>query len=154
MPPTAEIVHQTRERLRLRIAARRRDLPFFLRLYEQLRIAPGVEEVTMNPLTGSVLLRFDARRRNTLLGALADSPLISLQSRTRLNPAVEGRAGTAGGIIRFLESRGASATDPRFIVFLIMLGIAVRQLIKGQLLAPAVSLALYGLELLVLLRRR
>ena len=71
MKPKAIIVHQTRDRLRLRVRQKRKDLAFFLEFYEQLRRTPAVEEICMNPTTGSVLVHFDGRRRNTLIGALA-----------------------------------------------------------------------------------
>jgi hypothetical protein len=138
--------------VRLRIAEKRGDLAFFLELYDQLRGAPGVEEITMDPRTGSVLLRFDEQRRNSLFGTLADSPLIAVVPPPGFGFGDRGRT-EAGPIGRFLASRGTSVTDPRLIVTLIMLGLAVRQLLKGQLLAPAVTLALYGFEILVLLKR-
>jgi hypothetical protein len=137
----------------LRIAGRRRDLPFFLALYDHLRHAPGVEEVTMNPATGSVLLRFDQRRRNTLFGALADSPMIALDDQSTFGLWNRRDGKETGRIDRFLAFGGGSAADPRTILLLVMLWLAVRQVIKGQLLAPAVTLVLYGLEHLLLFKR-
>jgi hypothetical protein len=139
--------------VRLRIAEKRRDLAFFLELYDHLRRAPGVEEVTMNPATGSVLLRFDRRRRNTLFGALTDSPMIALEDQSFFGAPNRQNGKDAGRIGRFLASRGGSASDPRTILSLIVLSLAIRQLLRGQLLAPAVTLTLYGLEHLFLLKR-
>jgi hypothetical protein len=144
--PTARIVHQTRARLRLRITEKRRDLPFFLGLYEHLREAPGVAEVTMNPLTGTVLLRFDERRRHTLFGALADSSLIRVEPGSAIGVR-DGRGGPAGGrVSRFVASAGGGAADARAIVFIVMAGLSARQILRGHLLAPAVTLTLFGLE--------
>jgi len=149
MTPIATIVHQTQGRLRLRIAGKRRDLHFFLALYDHLRQAPCVDEVTMNPVTGSVLLYFDAQRLNTVIGALADSPLIALSSR----PAIVSNAGgEPGRIERFLNTRGTSTTDPRTIIFLIMVVLSVRQLMQGQILGPVLTMVLYGVDFAVGLR--
>jgi hypothetical protein len=135
--------------MRLRIPERRRDLPFFLALYDHLRGAPGVDEVTMNPVTGSVLLRFDERRRNTLLGTLADSPLIAIEPLSAIGLS-NGRNGAEGGPVgRFLASAGGGAVDARAIVLVLMAGLAARQLLRGQLLTPAVTLALYGLDYVI-----
>lgn len=147
MPPAAKIVHQTRGRLRLRIAEKRKDLPYFLELYEHLRQTPGVDEVTMNPVTGSVLLRFDAERSGRVIGTLADSPLIALPSQYSATSSKQEQGGGPGRIERFLASEGTSPTDPRTIVFLIMLGVSIRQLLKGQVLGPVLTILLYGADL-------
>jgi hypothetical protein len=146
MTPSAKIVHQTRDRLRLRIQEKRRDLPYFLDLYEHLHRAPGVDEVTMNPTTGSVLLRFDDRHRNTVLGVVADSPQFALSSRPAISLSRSGKHTQPGRIEKFLNAQNASATDPRTIVFLIMFALSVRQLLKGQILAPVLTIALYGID--------
>jgi hypothetical protein len=146
MSPSAKIVHRTQNRLRLRIAEKRRDLPYFVDLYEHLRREPGIDEVTMNPLTGTVLLRFDAQRRNTVIGALADSPHFALGPHPQDALARSGEGGAPERIERFLSHTGPSATNPKTIIFLIMLGLSVRQMFKGQILAPLLTMAIYSVD--------
>ena len=150
MRPQAQIVHQTRGRLRLRIPEKRKDLPYFVGLYEQLQQTPAVEEITMNPLTGSVLLQFDAGRRNTLIGALADSRLIELGAIPASGiPPADGSRRNKGQLDRSLPGQIRSATDARTVLFLIVLGLSIHQLLKGQILAPALTLLMYGADLAV-----
>lgn len=146
MTPIATIAHRTQGRLRLRIAQKRKDLPFFLELYDHLRRIPCVNEVIMNPRTGSVLLHFDEQHRNAVIETLLDSPMIALAPQQVL--ALD-KDKEPGRIERFLNERGTSATDPRTIIFLIMAGISVRQLFQGQIMAPVLTLVLYGFDFAV-----
>lgn len=79
-PPRARIAHQTARRLRLRIDERRRDLGYFLGLYEYLRRLPGVEEVQADPLTGSALLHLQPGSIREVAFALAQSPWFLLDA--------------------------------------------------------------------------
>jgi hypothetical protein len=147
MKPNAIIVHQTRDRLRLRVRQKRNDLAFFLEFYEQLRRTPAVEEISMNPATGSVLVHFDGRRRNTLMGALADSSLIDLSPQPM--PAVgQGSQSRREGAWRerFLAGEVGKPTDARTLLFLIVLGLSIHQVLRGQFLAPALTLLMYGAD--------
>ncbi|MCU0833636.1 MAG: hypothetical protein MUC77_04245 [Chromatiaceae bacterium] len=78
--PRARIAHQTERRLRLRIDERRRDLVYFLGLYEYLRRLPGVEEVQADPLTGSALLHLQPGAVREVAIALAQSPWFMLDA--------------------------------------------------------------------------
>jgi len=78
--PRARIVHRTTQRLRLRIDERRRDLGYFLRLYEYLRRLPGVEEVQADPLTGSALLHLQPGAGPEVAVALSQSPWFELDA--------------------------------------------------------------------------
>jgi hypothetical protein len=140
--------------VRLRIADKRKDVPFFLELYEHLRQGPGVEDVVINPATGSVLLHFDADRRHTLIGSLRDSPLIEVAEVQLLGyrprPSSAQGEGALGGM---LPSPG-SAENARSVLSLIVLGLTIHQLLKGHLLAPALTLLLYGADIAVGLKNK
>jgi Heavy metal associated domain 2 len=56
MLPKATISHQTSNRIRLRIPAKKRNPEYFSRLREELRHCPGVLKVEPNVVTGSVLI--------------------------------------------------------------------------------------------------
>jgi hypothetical protein len=58
MQPGVRLVHRTRDRMRLRISEKRKDIRYFVDMYEILRKIPGVTDVVINPVTGSVLLYF------------------------------------------------------------------------------------------------
>jgi hypothetical protein len=151
MAVIAQVAHRIRGRLRLRIPEKRKDLSFFLTLYEELRSAPAVGEVTMNPLTGSVLLHFEERDRDAVTDALRASQLIAV---TQPSPTAKALAR-----IRGEESEGTAAlvprraTDARSLLFLVMLGLSLHQLLRGHLLAPALTLLLYGADLVTSYQR-
>jgi hypothetical protein len=135
MPPSAYLVHRSRGRIRLRVPSRRRDLDYFLGLYEQLRHEPVVDEVTMNPVTAGVLVLFDEADAEALPAALPRGDLLALETAADNTLApVEPRAGHV------------TLNDMRTIVFLIMAALSLQQLLKGQLLAPLVTMGLYLLD--------
>jgi hypothetical protein len=138
----ARVVHRTRERLRLRIASRRHDLPFFLALYEDLRNQPEIAEISINPATASVLLWFDPIEGPDIESALTRSGRLTLVSPN------------AGGQPADTERHRFHVTlnDMRILLFLIMLGLSIQQLAKGQLLAPALTISLYLADLLAGIR--
>jgi len=140
-PAPARIIHRTRERARLRVAGRRRDLPYFLALYDDLRARPGIDEVSINPLTGSVLLGFHADHGGRLHELLADSKLLLLAPESAT-------AGMAGHPHAF----HSSLNNMRILVFVIMLALSIQQLLKGHLLVPILTILLYVVDLAAGLR--
>jgi hypothetical protein len=141
-PESARIAHRSVGRLRLRVRNRRRDLPFFLQLYDALRREPEIDEVTLNPATGGVLVWFDpALPESRVADALTRSGLLRLQSPEQLAPDDAARH-------RF----HVSVNDMRIVVFLIMTLLSIHQLRKGQLLAPALTMLLYVIDLTVAMR--
>jgi hypothetical protein len=132
MAPTAYLVHRSRGRIRLRVPSRRRDLDYFLALYEQLRHEPAIDEVTMNPVTAGVLVLFDESRADDLPTALERSGLLALEREEDDALAVAAPS-----------PHHVTLNDMRTIVFLIMTALSIQQLLKGQLLAPVVTMALY-----------
>jgi len=136
----ARVVHQSHGRLRLRLPQRRRDLPFFLSLYEELNAQPEIDEVSINPATGSVLLWFDPVQAPALPKALTRGGLLRLDG-SDLHPEHAER-----------HLFHVSLNDMRIIVFLIMTALSIHQLLKGQLLAPALTMLLYVIDLAVGMR--
>jgi len=139
-PETARIVHRSTGRLRLRLPQRRHDLPFFLSLYESLRAQPEIDEVSINPATASVLIWLDPAREDALAGALTRSGLAPLEDH-QLHPEHAER-----------HLFHVSVNDMRIVVFLIMTTLSIHQLLKGQLLAPALTMLLYVVDLAVGMR--
>lgn len=140
-PSPAEIVHQLGTRLRLKVAERRRDLPWFVQLYEELRVIPGVSEVRVNPSTGSALVHFERGRGESVAAEIAGLPQIALESP----PAALRALSQTSSALDAATQRGVN--DLRLVLFLLTLLISVYQLSRGQYLAPALTLLLYGMEL-------
>ncbi|MGD8275477.1 MAG: hypothetical protein PVJ30_05915 [Thiohalocapsa sp.] len=131
-PAPARIVHRTHRRIRLRVPSRRHDLPFFLALYDELRGHAVIDELTINPATGSVLLWLDPANEAAVAQVLESSPRLQVSG---------GEAGAEH------HAPHISVNDMRVVVFLFMLGISVYQWVKGQRLAPAVTMLLYIVDL-------
>ncbi|NBC48717.1 MAG: hypothetical protein GVY22_12140 [Gammaproteobacteria bacterium] len=168
-PAAAQIVHRTRERWRLRVPERRYDLAYFISLYEALRKQPEIREVTVNPATASALVWFSERDVDHLHEALTRDGLLSLPSPSMPPDSGAEPLQAAAGRVVSAEMPGdhddpdaqhpsvhhafhMSVNDTRILVFLIMLGLSVYQLSKKQFLAPALTIALYVIELLAGLR--
>jgi hypothetical protein len=56
----ARIVHHVPGRVRVRLPRAKRDREFARRVEESLAACPGVRRVEVSPITGSVLIRYDA----------------------------------------------------------------------------------------------
>jgi hypothetical protein len=137
---TARISHRSTGRVRLRLPQRRHDLPFFLSLYESLRTQPIIDEVTINPATASVLIWFDPVHEESLPTALSRCGLAPLDDHQRHPKHAE----------RHLFH--VTINDMRIVVFLIMAALSIHQLLRGQLLAPALTMLLYIVDLAVGMR--
>lgn len=135
--PGARCVYSSSGRLRLRIPDRKGDGAFFARARDILAGCPGVAEVNVNPLTGSILLYPGAD-----LGAL--SLLAAEQGLFRLSPpgnpgnsrplsmAVRGAYRLVDGNIRRLS--GGNLNLPETAV-LTLAGGGVYQLLRGKVVA-------------------
>lgn len=139
-PEPVRVAHRSAGRLRLRLPRRRHDLPFFLTLYEELNKQPEIDQVTMNPTTGSLLVWFDPAQEDALFDALTRGGLLQLEEGD-LHPEHAER-----------HVFHVSLNDMRILVFLIMVILSVHQLFRGQLLAPALTMLLYLVDLAVGMR--
>jgi hypothetical protein len=142
MRTQAQIVHQTHGRMRLRIPARRKDLAYFVHLYEDLRKVPGVADVVINPSTASVLLHFPQESATSVVESLGRMGLLHQDRDDRSSRRVLGR------IERFFTNHKSAATDVRTVLLTFMIGIAIHQALQGKILAPALTVLWYAYDLL------
>jgi hypothetical protein len=141
MLPKAYIVHQTRDRVRFRIKAKRKDSEFFDLLGTRLKSISEEVEVRVNDALGTVLFIhpgvayadlfadldqlevfeiFDEREPETY----ALTPVI--WSVKKINQAIA--AATSGGV------------DLRTLLFVAAAVIAIRQIRRGELFSPAFTI--------------
>jgi hypothetical protein len=145
MRPAARIVHRTRGRIRLKVPERRRDLAWFLELYDHLRRLPGVEEVQADPVTGSALLRVEAGREDQVVHAIGYSTLIDLQDEEppAASPVLAAAAVALHGarsLDRHIRELSAGTLDLRSVALLMATALMLRRPIMGAVLAGALSL--------------
>jgi hypothetical protein len=88
--PETFVTHQTPNRLRVKIPAKKGDATFFGGLKELLSRYPGIDQVEVNPVTGSVLLlhRIDAA---TLMQLATRFGLVQPQSPTHCRATLHER---------------------------------------------------------------
>lgn len=148
MLPQAHIIHRLRGRLRLKITEKRQDPDYFTSLCSRIDALGGIDEVSANPTTGSVLLlhpELPYEQLEPQLAALAlfeivDSPA---PEQSALMPVFDGLArldeGLAGGT--------SGHFDLRTLAVIGLVGAAVHQLYRGNILGPAVPMLVSALDL-------
>jgi len=146
--PQAHIVHQLRGRVRLRIKDRREDPDYFMDLCRRLEALEGVEAVNANPTTGSVLLLHPGCAYERLQPQLVALELFEFvevppPARSALSPVFEGVARIDEGL-----AAGTSGNyDLRTLAVLGLLGVAVHQLYRGNIVGPAIPMLITALDL-------
>jgi Heavy metal associated domain 2 len=63
-----QIAHQVRGRLRMKIRAGKGNPDLLKQISETFGVIPGIEQITVNPTTGSIVLHYDADRHDEFYG--------------------------------------------------------------------------------------
>jgi len=122
--PEAYVAHASMARLRLRIPSRRHDQAFFDRVCERLAARAEVVAAKANPATASLLIQHYCPLER-LYSVAADENLFAVAGR---KPAAS-EAGFAN-----LDFDAARFAVP------VLVGLAMLQAVRGNLLSPATSL--------------
>lgn len=149
----AQLTHRIAGRLRIKLPARRRDAAFFSDLSRRLAQCDGVTDVHASPLTGSILIR-----HTTTVDAIATyadrhglfSLRLSRVSSEETAPArahammhreparsARRKAGESHDDRERVQARRLSAT---------LAGLGTLQTVRGQIMAPAVTLFWYAYD--------
>ena len=140
-------------RTRLRVLPRQRDAEFFARVQSHLLQLDGVDHVETNALTASVLIvhHLDA---DELVRRCEAAGLFTLCTPTGtvtpLATQVYTRARTA---TRAFASMSDGRVDLAALAFVTLVGLAIHQGRRGQLLGPAVTLLFQAVTALSLSNR-
>ena len=133
MIPEATVRHALPGRIRLRIAAMRRDRAYFDDLSQSLQATQGIRTVTASPVTGSVMVTGPAATPARLRKIGREQDLFSLVT------TASDRAG------------GPPASDRKRTLdrmAMMMVGLAFIQTLRGQVMVPALALIWYAMELI------
>ncbi|PTB17895.1 hypothetical protein C9I57_25560 [Trinickia symbiotica] len=149
----AQLTHRIAGRLRIKLLSRRRDAAYFSDLSRRLAQCDGVTDVHASPLTGSVLIR-----HTTTVDAIAtyadrhglfslrlprvsseESAPARAHAMTRREPAriTRRKAGESNDDRERAQARRLSAT---------LAGLGTLQTVRGQIMAPAVTLFWYAYD--------
>lgn len=154
MPPEAVITHATPGRTRIRVMSHQRDAAFFARAEAVLGQLKGVERVKANPLTGSILVlhhpglseiaRFG---ESTGLFRLAGHAPAGVPVATQVYQQVRGANRVASALT-------GGRVDLGSLGFVVLIGLAMYQAHRGQLLGPATTLFFQAVTALSLSDKR
>ncbi len=141
-PPTAHVVHRLPGRLRLRIDGKRGDQAWFDEAATTLAMLSGIDEVATSPRTSSIMLRH-SRTADEVLGAATARGLFQLAGADLGEGSAAERLRAAAGSV--------SASEGLALVLTLA---ALRQVWRGQILPPAVTLLAYAATVLATRERQ
>lgn len=155
--PYAYIKHQLPGRVRLKIPQKKGDWGYFDRIAELFAHCPGIAQLQLNPAAASVLICHDGTK--TQFGNISEFAQAQGLFRIAEQPAEETfsiphqpiATLTSTGLNRFDESLmelSEGLLDSRSLFLLILTGLAVHQITKGNIMTPAASLLWGAIELL------
>lgn len=156
MLPNAFITHATQGRVRIKIPDRKGDSTYFASLKEKLAglsELPGIQRVEANPMTGSILVLHTLDLQATDLEMVAQYSEFNNLFCLRLSPPQQ--ASAPGRPVQALQETNrkvgtltGSEIDGEILAILGLLGIAVVQLKRGNIMIPAVSALWYVYSLI------
>ncbi|MGZ4998324.1 MAG: HMA2 domain-containing protein [Methylobacter sp.] len=154
--PSAYIKHHLPGRVRLKIPQKKGDAGYFDRIAELFADFPGITQLQLNPTAASVLICHDGTEAQ--FGNISEfaqrNGLFSITERleeTFSSPPLPIAVLTATGLNRFDESLmdlSQGRIDSRSLFMLTLTGLAIHQITRGNIMAPASSLLWYAIELL------
>lgn len=154
--PSAYIKHQLPGRVRLKIPQKRGDLRYFDRISELFTDCPGITQLQLNPPAASILichgtetdfLNIAEFAQTNGLFRIIDQP----EEETFSIPYLPIPTLTSTGLSRVDESLmdfSQGRLDGRSLLFLSLIGLAVRQMAKGHIIGPASTLLWYAFSVL------
>ena len=149
MKPRAYVVHQLRSRVRLRIKAKRNDYPYFEGVRRELDLLPGVDEVRINPTTGTILLVHPEQPFEQLLSRLQRSELFECMECAE--PQDSALAPVSNGlsmIDKALFDSSEGRLDLRALTYIGLMVVTLLQIRRGNLLGPALPFLWQAFSLL------
>ena len=147
------LAHSSPGRARLRIGARRKDAAFFAELVRGLAQAPGVEHVSANPLTGSVLLLHGGELETIFAYAEQHQLFARPQASVAHDDVLEAVAHSLG----VLDDRLLEQSEGRWglsrLGFYALVAAASYQVYRGQIFPAAETLLQHALKMVPHLRK-
>jgi len=153
MPKTesAYLSHYIPGRARFRILGRRGDEKFFSILEEKLRTVPGIETVQVSALTGSVLVTHGLGSVDDIGTFAKAQHLFEVGPEPDLGlPIGERIATNVTALDQQFKELSGGAFDHWSLDFLILFGMAMYQMLKGNIAAPATTLLWYAFGTLLM----
>ncbi len=142
-----QIAHQTSGRVRIDLPAKRGDAAYFSTLSQQMAGLDEVLAVRTNPITGSLIVEYDGPF-DTLLRRFDDMAVDILAqpaAASKVGGSAAGKGGTPAGAsplpYRLVSGR---QVHPMLLVGLAFGALGLVQVVRGQVLVPALSAFWYA----------
>ena len=149
MKPRAYIVHQLRSRVRLRITDRRNDGAYFEAVRRELDLLPGIDEIRINPVTGTILLVHPEQPVQQVLDRVQRLELFEFTDEAEPHESVLAPVTNAMAMIdKALFDTSEGRVDLRAVAYIGMMGFTLLQLRRGQILGPAIPFLFQAFSLL------
>jgi hypothetical protein len=159
MTPGGVLVHHVAGRTRFRVLEKRGDSGYFTNVTEQLGQCPGVSSVIASEVTGGVLVLHEDPEPDVLVAyartfELFDVPADTVPAIDAGRPPAELINHGLGQLDQWIRAETGRGTDLRSLVLTGLVGAAVWQTLRGQLLPAAGTLIWYALSVATNERRR
>jgi hypothetical protein len=138
--PRAYVVHSTPGRTRLKVPSCRGDAAYFVNTADRLAGCEGVSRVSGTAATGSLLIRHSAPIADVAAFALAGGLFTLPRTEVTLPPLADEVVARVRQADQALSAASAGEFNLGSLLFTLLLGLAVWQLLQGRVLAPALSL--------------
>lgn len=138
----AEVAHAMPGRLRMRVPGHRGNAELFAQLEQKLAQSQLLERVQVNPVTGSVLLEFEGPHEE-LLDKLARQLPFEFEVAGPAAPPAR-RPPSAAGLLDPLRLVSGRDIDEMFMTGALFGAVGLVQVLRGQILIPALPAFWYA----------
>ncbi|MEA3413284.1 MAG: hypothetical protein U9R74_17375 [Pseudomonadota bacterium] len=150
MGPETVIAHRVRGRVRLRISGGIEDPDYFRELAGKLEALPSVTGVRVNERTGSVVvLHPDVPFSDLEPGFKAIGLPTDGGQGPAVRPAMTPLQHGFSRINRMIAASSSGSVDLRTLFFVGFVLLAIRQILRGNIMAPAIPLLWHAMELVL-----
>ncbi|MDO9418228.1 HMA2 domain-containing protein [Pararhizobium sp.] len=153
--PSAYIKHQLPGRVRLKVPQKKGDFDYFDRLAKLFADCHGISQLQLNPPAASILICHGTETPFLNIAEFAQTnglfTIIEQPEETFSIPYLPIPKFTSKGLNRVDESLmdfSQGLLDGRSLLILTLIGLAVRQMTKGNIMGPATTLLWYAFSLL------
>ena len=157
MAVKAYVIHHAPGRIRLRVPERRHQASFFADLQERLSKCGNVTAAEANPLTGGVLVRYTGEIEAVVAQALSNGlhEIVDIENSPPPVATVTERVRDQfARIDEAVKRQTAGEIDARSLAILGLLGTAFAQILRGDILGPAIPLLWYASQMATLPEQR
>ncbi len=138
LPEDTYLSHASKGRLRLRIPSKKRDEAFFAQLQAILSAIPGLDQVQVNPLSGSLLILHSELPEElaSLVKTLA-GPAPNKNSSGKPNTIYQRVTGTFHQVNTQIQGFTKGELDVPTLSFIALVAMGIYQISRKNFVAPA-----------------